>query len=161
MQINLDIARKVLRTVNFEKCLNDTSGVIFDITKRAIRKIQKADAMPIGRFMKELSNEDLDEYYEYVNEMTDHGENEDLKGLILQNFILVSHLLALSEGLQPSDDDIVFNIKYFATAISLTYLEREGLIDLKYENLSFDEEVQKPIACIKPGIDPSYFKNED
>lgn len=144
--------------VNFDKCLNDDSGSIFDITKRAIRKIQKADAMPIGRFMKELSDEDLEEYSEYVNEMTDHGENE---GLIIQNFILVSHLLALSEGLQPSDDDIVFNIKYFATAISLTYLEREGLIDLKYENLSFDEGVQKPIACIKPGIDPSYFKEED
>ena len=122
-------------SVNLEKVVKDKNSS--SITKLLAAKLMVQPYMSIGEFLNSLSDDD-------VAILLDMVEEEEL-----ENILLITEMLAGSEGLGGSKDveESTIKINAMANFIVLESLARKGLIKLHRENLSFGEDMQDKLIA--------------
>ena len=96
--------------------------------------------MPVGDYMKSLSDADLQMLVEL---------SEDEKNPRYEDLILMSEMLAAAEGLPGTFDleDVQKRIQIFVALLIVESLGRKGLVKVHRENYSFGEDMaSKPIV---------------
>jgi hypothetical protein len=98
-------------------------------------RLKQNPYMSLGDFFKGLSVNDLTVLIAMTELMND---NEDILG----DIIVLTEMLTRAEGVDnPTDAECSANVNYFVVVINAISLERKGIIDVQYQNLSFGSEM--------------------
>lgn len=93
--------------------------------------------LSIGSFVKNLSDKDIDEFMELVENDSD---------MAMENMLLITELLAGAEGL-PSENmsELTERCNIMTSYLTIESLARKKLVIVHHENMSFGEEFNKKI----------------
>lgn len=93
--------------------------------------------LSIGSFVKNLSDKDIDEFMELVENNSD---------MAMENMLLITELLASAEGL-PSENmaELTERCNIMTSYLTIESLGRKNLVKVHHENMSFGEEYDKKI----------------
>lgn len=95
----------------------------------------------VGNFIQTISDEEL----QLLIDITDDEQHPRLNEIML-----ISEMLATSEGLEPGTIDIFTDrINQFSILVVLESLKRKGLIKLHYNNMSFGDDCKDKIIAEK------------
>lgn len=112
------------------------------ITRMLAADIMSTPYMSVSDFMRKLSDEELDTLGE-IAEDEEHPRMDEL--------ILIAEMLAVAEGLESANIDIMHErINQLCIFLALEGLRRAGLVKLHYENMSFGEDFKDKIIAEKP-----------
>lgn len=114
------------------------------IVKATAAKLIRNPYLTLSDFFKGLSNNDL-AVLSLMAEMIQTDEQSQF------DLICLSEMLSRAEGAEACDiAGQTKNVNYFCTLISLISLERKGLVEVNWENLSFGDDMgDKEIARLK------------
>jgi hypothetical protein len=126
-------------SVNYEKVLY--SEEFLPVTRLLAADLIKSQYMPIGDFLKKLSNDTL-------AELTEISENENDPHF--EEVILITEMLAAAEGTNiGGTPEVHQRLNLFITWLVVESLRRKGLVRVFYENISFGEDMVDKIIVEK------------
>jgi len=103
--------------------------------------LMKNQYMPIGDFIKSLSDNSLEQLNE-ICEDENHPNFEEI--------ILISEMLAAAEGTNVGGTPEVHQrLNLFITWMVIESLKRKGLVKVYYENISFGDDMGEKIIVEK------------
>ena len=122
--------------VNLKRISQEKS--FLNMTRLLAVDLMENPYLTIGSFMKNLTDNDLEEFMELVEH-----DNETA----LENMLLITELLANAEGL-PSEDlpQLTERCNSMTSYMTIESLARKGLVKVYHENMSFGEEYDKKIV---------------
>ena len=115
------------------------------VTRFLAKRLLDNPYITIEEFLVTLSNEDLKIIQAVCEHVMHEDEDEQTR---VEELILIANMLALGEGLDNANLDIVVErANQLSMFITLESLKRKGLVKLIYENMSFGEDMgDKPIV---------------
>jgi hypothetical protein len=130
-------------SINYEKVLHQET--FLPVTRLLAADLIKNQYMPIGDFIKSLSDNSLEELNE-ISADENHPNFEEM--------ILISEMLSAAEGTNMGGTPEVHQrLNMFITWLIFESLKRKGLVKIHYENLSFGDDMADKIVIEK--IDPA------
>ena len=143
--------------INFDKVLADPG--FSTITKMTLVMIQGQPYMTLGEYFQRLSNRDLETLLEIGEDAIQADEDDDVNAQAVRDLIVMSEALAIAEGAPAqSEAEAHLNLNYFMMLANCVSLERKGLVDIKYDKLSFGTDMKSEgVVRIKPGVDPEDY----
>lgn len=117
---------------------------LLPITRLLAVDLKKNPYLSVGDFLKNLSDNTL-------QEMVDYGDKIKDDPSVVGDFVLISMMLAAAEGLDSeADSDTAQDwANSLVTFFALESLHRKGLVKLRHENLSFGEDYANKIIVEK------------
>jgi hypothetical protein len=95
----------------------------------------------VGRFLCSLDKTELD-YLRNVSDLCDQGDQE-----AQYEITMIEEMLSRAEGTYEINvDQKLLQITMFQTCISITTLDRMGLVKAYYDNMSLGTDVERVIA---------------
>lgn len=132
---------KNLYSIDFLKVLEDDR--FSALTKATVRTLMRHPYMQLGDFFKNLSSNDV----AVLSIMVELSKTDDD---ILSDLLILTEVLSRAEGADPvCAQDTYENLNYFCTLITCESLCRKGLVDIKYENMSFGRDVQEEVVMLR------------
>lgn len=117
----------------------------WSINKSLAFKLSFNQMMPLGDFLKDLSDADLDFLMRVVDRLNEENEDDTAE------FMLLSFLLSYAEGIDITEDanEMSSRSNILAGFIVAESMARKGLVELTYENMSLSED-SMDLIVIKP-----------
>jgi len=108
-------------------------------------KLMENPYVNVGEFISSLSNDDLQILIEKI-EVEDRGD-----GAQLEDLIVISGMLAISEGLDTTFDvdEVMHRIDKLVGFLVIESLKRKGFVKVFYENMSFGEDMGDKVVVEK------------
>jgi len=126
-------------SINYGKVLHEES--FLPVTRLLAADLMKNQYMPIGDFIKSLSDNSLEQLNE-ICEDENHPNFEEI--------ILISEMLAAAEGTNVGGTPEVHQrLNLFITWMVIESLKRKGLVKVYYENISFGDDMGEKIIVEK------------
>ena len=126
-------------SINYGKVLHEES--FLPVTRLLAADLMKNQYMPIGDFIKSLSDNSLEQLNE-ICEDENHPNFEEI--------ILISEMLAAAEGTNVGGTPEVHQrLNLFITWMAIESLKRKGLVKVYYENISFGDDMGEKIIVEK------------
>ncbi len=124
--------------INHDKIMNGED--MMNVTVDCCRLIKKQSYVTVGEFLNSIMTSDLQEAIDVI----DAGEGDDRLG----QFILISEMLARSEGLEASEDfdTLHTRMQTLVNYMVIESLARKGLVKAYRENMSFGDDMAKAIV---------------
>ena len=112
-------------SINYGKVLHEES--FLPVTRLLAADLMKNQYMPIGDFIKSLSDNSL----EQLNEICDDENHPNF-----EEIILISEMLAAAEGTNiGGTPEVHQRLNLFITWMAIESLKRKGLVKVYYENI--------------------------
>lgn len=125
--------------LNFDKIA--VHKEFLSITRMLAVDLMKNPYITPADFLKRLSDEEL----QTLVQISDDEEHERM-----DEIMLISEMIATGEGLETATLEVaVERVNQFCVFLVLESLFRKGLINLKYENMSFGEDYKDKIIAEK------------
>ena len=121
--------------INLERVIN--SHEAWAINKVLATKLSVHPHFTIGEFFQSMSDDDVEFLGKNLAETNfeDHASAE---------LFLMMMLLSIAEGLSIGDDDhLEERFDMLTSFITIESLRRKGMVEIKYENMSFGEDLAK------------------
>ena len=130
------------------------------ITRLTALQLMAQPYLSVGSFFKSLSNNDLTLLLAMVDDVQ---YNLSVNEYSFPNLLALTEMLTRGEGTEKYEiEGIKNNVNILCLMINLVSLERKGLIDLEYDNLSFGDDMNTAtLAKIREGVDADKFLNPD
>ena len=126
-------------SINYGKVLHEES--FLPVTRLLAADLMKNQYMPIGDFIKSLSDDSL----EQLNEICDDENHPNF-----EEIILISEMLAAAEGTNiGGTPEVHQRLNLFITWMVIESLKRKGLVKVYYENISFGDDMGEKIIVEK------------
>jgi len=126
-------------SINYKKVLHEES--FLPVTRLLAADLMKNQYMPIGDFIKSLSDNSLEQLNE-ICEDENHPNFEEI--------ILISEMLAAAEGTNiGGTPEVHQRLHLFITWMAIESLKRKGLVKVYYENISFGDDMGEKIIVEK------------
>ena len=126
-------------SINYGKVLHEES--FLPVTRLLAADLMKNQYMPIGDFIKSLSDNSL----EQLNEICDDENHPNF-----EEIILISEMLAAAEGTNiGGTPEVHQRLHLFITWMAIESLKRKGLVKVYYENISFGDDMGEKIIVEK------------
>ena len=126
-------------SINYGKVLHEES--FLPVTRLLAADLMKNQYMPIGDFIKSLSDNSLEQLNE-ICEDENHPNFEEI--------ILISEMLAAAEGTNiGGTPEVHQRLNLFITWMVIESLKRKGLVKVYYENISFGDDMGEKIIVEK------------
>jgi len=126
-------------SINYGKVLHEES--FLPVTRLLAADLMKNQYMPIGDFIKSLSDDSL----EQLNEICDDENHPNF-----EEIILISEMLAAAEGTNiGGTPEVHQRLHLFITWMAIESLKRKGLVKVYYENISFGDDMGEKIIVEK------------
>jgi hypothetical protein len=126
-------------SINYGKVLHEES--FLPVTRLLAADLMKNQYMPIGDFIKSLSDNSLEQLNE-ICEDENHPNFEEI--------ILISEMLAAAEGTNiGGTPEVHQRLHLFITWMAIESLKRKGLVKVYYENISFGDDMGEKIIVEK------------
>jgi len=126
-------------SINYGKVLHEES--FLPVTRLLAADLMKNQYMPIGDFIKSLSDDSL----EQLNEICDDENHPNF-----EEIILISEMLAAAEGTNiGGTPEVHQRLNLFITWMAIESLKRKGLVKVYYENISFGDDMGEKIIVEK------------
>ena len=147
------------RIVNFK--LIATSKDFPSIVNALAYKVMAESYIKLGDWFKDMSDGDLDILHDCVNRSSEPGElpPKDMDPAKMpepfySNYVLMilTMMLMVAEGSNESEfsednmDNVASGLSLLMMYIAMEKLAREGLIEVRYENYTFDRASKETIA---------------
>jgi len=119
--------------INLERVIN--SHTAWAINKGLATKLSLHPHFTIGEFFQSMSDDDVEFLGKAIAEtdMEDHASAE---------LFLMMVLLSMAEGLEVADDEsLQARFDMLLTFVTLESLRRKGMVEIKYENMSFGDDM--------------------
>ena len=125
--------------INYEKVLYEER--FLPVTRLLAADLIKSQYMPIGDFIKSLSDNTLEELNEICGD-ENHPNFEEM--------ILIAEMLAAAEGTNiGGTPEVHQRLNLFITWLVFESLKRKGLVRIFYENISFGEDMGEKVVVEK------------
>lgn len=133
-----------MHTINYAGILNDPK--MSAITKLTATKIMKNPYMTLRDFFQGLSNSDITVLELLAGLAT---EQDDIEAQC--DLFMMTEMLSRAEGVESDDIEVLTgNLNYFLVLITIVSLNRKGVVDIKWENMSFGEDMRdKELAILR------------
>jgi hypothetical protein len=126
-------------SINYEKVLHEET--FLPVTRLLAADLIKSQYMPIGDFIKSLSDNTLEELNEICGD-ENHPNFEEM--------ILITEMLAAAEGTNiGGTPEVHQRLNLFITWMAIESLKRKGLVKVYYENISFGDDMGEKIIVEK------------
>ena len=126
-------------SINYEKVLHEEK--FLPVTRLLAADLIKSQYMPIGDFIKSLSDNTLEELNEICGD-ENHPNFEEM--------ILIAEMLAAAEGTNiGGTPEVHQRLNLFITWMAIESLKRKGLVKVYYENISFGDDMGEKIIVEK------------
>ncbi len=124
--------------INHDKIMNGEG--MMNVTVDCCRMIKKQSYVTVGEFLHSIMTSDLQEAIDVI----DAGDGDERLG----QFILISEMLARSEGLEASEDfdTLHTRMQTLVNYMVIESLARKGLVKAYRENMSFGDDMAKAIV---------------
>ena len=124
--------------INHDKIMNGEG--MMNVTVDCCRMIKKQSYVTVGEYLNSVMTSDLQEAIDVI----DAGEGDDRLG----QFILISEMLARSEGLEAAEDfdTLHTRMQTLVNYMVIESLARKGLVKAYRENMSFGDDMAKAIV---------------
>lgn len=133
-------------TVNLDRVISRKD--IWGVTGSTAIKIKNGLIATVEDFLRLMTDDEMEFF---MNEFNKYLKDDKLlidSEFALQNITLLVIMLSTAEGLPPSSyEEIETYARQLPGFITLESLSRKGLVILKYENVSFDEEYAKKVIA--------------
>jgi hypothetical protein len=132
---------KIFYIINYDKIISDKKYL--SVTKLLAAIMMKNPYITVGDFLKNISDNDLEHLIE-ISDTIDEGNT-------IEDFILLSGMLAAGEGLEFwADVGVVHKrVNQFLVLLSLESLYRKRMIKLYRENMTFGEDMNDKVVAEK------------
>jgi len=145
--------------IDFDKVIGDENFSM--LTKMTLVMIQNTEYLTLGTYFQKLTNSDL----ETLLELCEEAQNADQAGYIycqaVSDLIVMSQALAQAEGsASQSEAEAHVNVNYLIMIANCVSLERKGLVEIKYDKISFGVDVNhEGVVRLKPGVGPDNYES--
>lgn len=115
-------------------------------TRSLAKKLMKDPYMIPGDYFRFLYKDQ----YEFIKEICDEDETNDSMYIQhLDELIVIVLMLMYGEGISPeTEDEIDQALGVFKMLIAGIGLEKKGLVEIRYDNISFGEDCMNRIVFI-------------
>ena len=129
------------KTINFDRIAAEKSLSAF--TRLAAINIKNSKYVMIGEFFKGIPQADLDMLSKLADRaVTGFGTQEEVSQAI-NELLILTEMLANAEGMPSMNDEQSYsNLNFMMTIIACISLERKGIADVIYENISFGDDMR-------------------
>jgi hypothetical protein len=103
--------------------------------------------MTVGMLLKSIEDDKLQQMIDFIEE-THHAE-EPGDETCHEEIMLITLMMIYAEGghLSMDDDAIIMRMPQTIMYLTIEHLYRKGLVELKHENISFDEAVANRVVA--------------
>jgi len=146
--------------IDFDKVIGDERFSM--LTKMTLVMIQNTEYLTLGTYFQKLSNSDLEALLELGAEALEAQEEDNVYIQAVSDLIVMSQALAQAEGSPPqSEAEAHLNVNYFMMMANCVSLERKGLVEIKYDRISFGTDVaHEGVVRLKPGVRPEDYDED-
>ena len=119
--------------INLERVINSHES--WAINKVLATKLSLHPHFTVGEFFQSIADDDLEFLSKAIAETNfeDHASAE---------LFLMMILLCMAEGLEIADDEkLEARFDLLTMFVTVESLRRKGMVEIKYENMSFDEDM--------------------
>lgn len=142
--------------VNVEEVI--ANKALMPITRKLAKKIQLDGYVTVGDFIIQVGDEELEDLVALATDaLNDDHELYDIKEGT-KEFILLSMLIALGEGLDDANsENILARATFFSRLIVFESLYRKGFINAYHENWTLDLDINNDDVLVEaiPGVTPT------
>lgn len=126
-------------SVDYAKILEQND--LMAVTKLLAVKLMQTPYLPVGDFIKDLNNSDLNHFIETMDE-----EDEEKKPL--SDLLLLAEMLATAEGCSSSEtsDEFMDRVNTLSGFFLIESLYRKGLVKVYHNNMSFHEDMKDELV---------------
>lgn len=128
-------------SINFEQVRQQLGT--FPVIQQLLNFSEKTPTFTVGYYLKSLTDSQLEEWLEFVEVLSATRENTefstDIENLHTAMFMAIC-ILGTAEGLtiEELERDIGSNVEFLINLITITGLERKGLVTAFFENMTFE-----------------------
>lgn len=127
-------------TINYDMVVK--SKRCLAITRLTALSLIDCPYMTLGEFFKGISDSDLQNLQDVVEDATNEEENPRVEDLIL-----LTEMLTAAEGVERNNiEDLHSRLNFFSMCVTITSLERKGLVKVNYHNMSFGSDMGDKIV---------------
>ena len=117
------------------------SSEMMAVTRLLAIDLQNNPYLSVGDFFKKISDADL----QLLTDVVDEGE----ENVHFSELLLLSHMLAMAEGLGPKFENIDIvteRVNAFCMFVAIESLHRKKLVKVHHENMSFGEDMKSKVV---------------
>lgn len=143
--------------VNLDEIIANKS--LMPMTRRLAKKIKTDEYITVGDFIVQVGDEELEDLVVLATDALNENEYNDYEVSDgTKEFILLSMLIALGEGLESANSESIFaRASFLSRLIVFESLYRKGFINAYHENWTLDLDINNDDVLVEaiPGVTPT------